>query len=139
MLSYLAERAGCIVAYPEYRLAPENPFPAAVDDCAEGILWLAEHADEFGFDPAKGNVTLRGGKYTFKDLPPSVGDRLFVNANLFVTNCVCLKGELEANAGGSILYPNVLNNGEKDAIKALVANSHDQKQAWDDLVETLSQ
>ena len=53
MLSYLAERAGCIVAYPEYRLAPENPFPAAVDDCAEGILWLAEHADEFGFDPAK--------------------------------------------------------------------------------------
>jgi len=103
----------------------------------EGFATPADLLMNFGFDPAKGNVTLRGGKYTFKDLPPSVGDRLFVNANLFVTNCVCLKGELETNAGGSILYPNVLNDGEKDAIKALVVNSHPKKKDWDNLIDTL--
>ena len=113
------------------------------DPTVERRTGLAEFATpaallmNFGFDPAKGNVTLRGGKYTFNDLPPSVGDRFFVNANLFVTNCVCLKGELETNAGGSILYPNVLNDGEKDAIKALVVNSHPKKKDWDNLIETL--
>ena len=102
-----------------------------------GYATPAELLKTFGFDPAEGNVTLRGGKYTFKDLPPSVGDRFFVNANLAVDNCVCLKGELETNAGGSILYPNVLNKGEKDAIKALVANSHSRKNDWDKLIDTL--
>ena len=53
MLRYLASCAGCVVAYPEYRLAPENPYPAAVDDCAECIGWLAEHAGEYGFDIGK--------------------------------------------------------------------------------------
>ncbi len=53
MLRYLAETACCIVAYPEYRLAPENPYPAAVDDCAGCIRWLADHADEYGFDVSK--------------------------------------------------------------------------------------
>ena len=91
----------------------------------------------FGFDTAEGNVTLRGGKYTFGNLPPTVGDRFYVNASLAVSECVCLKGELVTNAGGSILYPNVLNRGEKDAIKALVSNSHPKKKDWDLLVETL--
>jgi hypothetical protein len=102
-----------------------------------GFATPADLLKNFGFDPAEGNVTLRGGKYTFKDLPPSVGDRFFVNANLAVANCVCLKGELKTNAGGSILYPNVLNDGEKDAIKALVANSHSKKSDWDRLIDTL--
>ena len=53
MLRYLSEQAGCFVAYPEYRLAPENPYPAAVDDCVECIGWLADHAGEYGYDPTK--------------------------------------------------------------------------------------
>jgi len=102
-----------------------------------GFATPAALLKNFGFDPAEGNVTLRGGKYTFKDLPPSVGDRFYVNANLAVGECVCLKGELVTNAGGSILYPNVLNRGEKDAIKALVSNSHSKKTDWDKLIEKL--
>lgn len=53
MLRYLSEAAGCVVAYPEYRLAPENPYPAAVDDCEGCIRWLADHAGEYGFDISK--------------------------------------------------------------------------------------
>ena len=45
--------AACNVATVsiEYRLAPENPWPAGADDCEAVVAWLLEHAgDEFGVD-----------------------------------------------------------------------------------------
>ncbi|MCW2540838.1 MAG: alpha/beta hydrolase [Frankiales bacterium] len=37
----------------EYRLAPEHPDPAPVEDSYAGLVWMADHADELGFDPAR--------------------------------------------------------------------------------------
>jgi acetyl esterase/lipase len=43
---------GCVAVSVEYRLAPEHPHPAPVEDCYAGLVWTAERADEIGIDPA---------------------------------------------------------------------------------------
>lgn len=48
--------ADCVVASVEYRLAPENAFPTAVEDCWSALLWLVDHAAEYGIDPERISV-----------------------------------------------------------------------------------
>jgi acetyl esterase len=49
----LANSSGALVAVVGYRLAPEHPFPAAVDDCYAAVRWVAGDAGEIGADPAR--------------------------------------------------------------------------------------
>ncbi|GAA0905254.1 alpha/beta hydrolase [Streptomyces asiaticus] len=48
-----AEHLQAAVVPVEYRLAPEHPHPAPVEDCYTGLLWTVEHAEQFGFDPTR--------------------------------------------------------------------------------------
>ncbi|KAL9624044.1 MAG: hypothetical protein Q9160_001797 [Pyrenula sp. 1 TL-2023] len=50
-----------------YRLAPEHPFPAAVDDCVESLLYLSAHAPELSIDTTKIALSgfSAGGNLTF--------------------------------------------------------------------------
>ena len=49
----LADECGAVVVAPEYRLAPEHPFPACIEDAVSTAEWALEHAGEFGGDPDK--------------------------------------------------------------------------------------
>jgi acetyl esterase/lipase len=46
----IAAEVGAVVVSVEYRLAPEHPYPAGVEDCYAALTWTAAHADELGID-----------------------------------------------------------------------------------------
>jgi acetyl esterase/lipase len=46
----LAHEVGTVVVSVDYRLAPEDPFRAGLEDCYAALLWTVEQADELGID-----------------------------------------------------------------------------------------
>jgi acetyl esterase/lipase len=53
----MADELDAVVVSPDYRLAPEHPFPAALDDCMTTLHWMRDHAHELGIDPGRIAVT----------------------------------------------------------------------------------
>lgn len=49
----LVKKYGAVVVTPEYRLAGETPYPAALEDCYTALRYLKEHAEELGVCPER--------------------------------------------------------------------------------------
>ena len=49
----IASKLGVTVLSVDYRLAPEHPIPAPLDDCYTGLAYLHEHAEELGVDRSR--------------------------------------------------------------------------------------
>ena len=60
----IASKLGVLVASVDYRLAPEHPYPAPLEDCYAGLAWLSASADELEIDRARiaiGGASAGGG------------------------------------------------------------------------------
>lgn len=53
----ISHGARCVVVSVDYRMAPENTYPTAPEDCYRALEWMAHHAEELGGDPARISVS----------------------------------------------------------------------------------
>ncbi|HQP08990.1 MAG TPA: alpha/beta hydrolase [Anaerolineaceae bacterium] len=49
----IAENVPFVLVMPGYRLAPDHPFPAGVEDCYATLLWVARYASRIGIDRSR--------------------------------------------------------------------------------------
>jgi acetyl esterase/lipase len=56
--STVVNECNAVVVSVDYRLAPENPFPTAVEDGVDAVIWIHKHAAELGID--KDKIALSG-------------------------------------------------------------------------------
>jgi acetyl esterase/lipase len=57
--AFLSLALDCLVISVDYRLAPEHPFPAGLDDCSDASAWVFANASELKISPKK--IVLYGG------------------------------------------------------------------------------
>jgi acetyl esterase len=96
----LAVHGGAAVLSVDYRLAPEDPYPAAADDCEAVARWLVEHAADF--DAAPDRIAVAGDS---------------AGGNLAAVTCL----RLAASGGPRLLaqvliYPNTSSTGDFPSI-----------------------
>jgi len=51
LIKKFVERSGCVVIAPDYTLSLDKPYPAALEDCHEALLWMKNNAQELQINP----------------------------------------------------------------------------------------
>ncbi|QNE18966.1 alpha/beta hydrolase [Kribbella qitaiheensis] len=97
----LANAVPCQVITVGYRLAPENPFPAAVDDCHQATQWIAAHAAELQVDPDR--VVVGGDS---------------AGGNLAAATSLLARESGPALAAQLLIYPNTLYGSDTASMRA---------------------
>lgn len=102
----LANAAQAVVVSPHYRLAPEHPFPAAIEDCVGTLAWMAMHADALGIDAAR--IVVAGD---------SAGGNLAAVVALMARD-----GEAPPVAGQFLIYPVTDQRQQTESYRAFANN-----------------
>ena len=121
---------GYLTIAPDYRLAPENPFPAGFDDCIFTAQWAAENAARYGGDPqrmAMGGDSA-GGNFTAAVLPalanrgPKFKAAILIYGAFDFAGLVKLAPEAAEPLGRAYLgsaYPTLLDDPRVSPINAI--------------------
>ncbi|MBM4385576.1 MAG: alpha/beta hydrolase [Deltaproteobacteria bacterium] len=105
----LAQGAGCVVVSVDYRLAPENRYPAAPDDCYAALKWVAANAASLGADAkrlavggdsAGGNLSAVVSQMARDKGGPAIRFQLLIYP---VTDADFTRGSYVSNAEGYLL------------------------------------
>jgi acetyl esterase len=115
----LAHFANAAVVSVEYRLAPEHPYPAGLDDCETVTRWALANATKLGSDPSR--VAVAG---------ESAG------GNLSAAVALRLRGKVDVTLAGQVLmYPGVDGNSwthpSRDEFAGLVLTREGMDWFWD--------
>jgi acetyl esterase len=115
----LAADGGCVVVSVDYRLAPENPFPAGVEDCYCALSWVGANVKDLGVDIDRIGV---GGA--------SAGGALSAAVSQMTRDRTGVPLALQM-----LLYPVIDDRMETSSMKAFSAtpvwNSGSNAQMWD--------
>lgn len=116
--SRYAKELGAVVCAVTYRLAPENPYPAGLDDCLEVWMWMQKQAKQLGIDP---NRILLAGQSGGACLATSLAQRLVDNG-----------GQQPA---AQLLYCPMLDDrtadaSELDSLNHILWNNRSNRAAW---------
>ena len=96
----LANAVPCQVITVGYRLAPENPFPAAVHDCHTAVRWIVANAAEIDADPER--IVVGGDS--------AGGNLAAVTAQQCAAEGIRLAGQV-------LIYPNTLYGAATDSMR----------------------
>ncbi len=91
----LAAASRCLVVSVDYRLAPEHPFPAAVDDCLAAYSWVHRNSADLGV--AAGQVGVMGDS--------AGGNLAAVVAQLVRPGSASAEGDLPPVVAQGLIYP----------------------------------
>ena len=112
----LVLKYGAVVLSPEYRLSGQAPYPAALEDCYDALLYMKNHADALGI---RSNQLMVGGE--------SAG------GGLAAALCMCARDREEVRIAYQMpLYP-MLDNEATDSSRdnhAPVWNTRRNNRAW---------
>lgn len=117
MIKRLISESNCVVVAPDYRLSIDAPYPAALEDCYEALLWMKNHAKELG---VRDDQLMVGGE--------SAGGGLTAALSLYARD----KGEVEI-AFQMPLYPMIDDRMVSESAKennAPVWNSKSNRMGW---------
>ena len=116
-------RLGCVIVSAGYRLSPEHPFPASLDDAHTAFRWMVEHAEELALDPER---IVIGGESAGGGLAASLVQRL--------------SDEGTRVAGQLLVYPmlddRTATRGDIGPKDHLVWNNASNRYGWTSLLAT---
>jgi acetyl esterase len=113
----LCRGSDSVVLSVDYRLAPEAPWPAGVDDCYAALMWAAEHVRELGGDPDRLAVA---------------GDSAGGNLAAVVAH-IARDEDRPALAAQLLLYPSVDMNDDESAWASRIDNAEGYFLTADDM------